>query len=50
VILILDEMREKLYRSRIRAGVRFYRYEGDKRVAQRRITKVTGLLAAQPKQ
>lgn len=49
VVLFLDEMREKLHRSRIRAGVRFYCYEGDKRVAQGRITKVTGLLDAQPK-
>jgi translation elongation factor EF-Tu-like GTPase len=50
VVVIFDEMREKLHRSRIRAGVRFYCHEGGKRVAQGRITKVTGLFNSRRKQ
>ena len=50
MVLLFDEMREKLHRARIREGVRFYCHEGGRRVAEGRITKVTGLFNERPTQ
>ena len=41
--VVMDEMRCKLHRARIREGVRFYCHEGAKRVAEGRVVKITGL-------
>ena len=35
--VVMDEMRCKLHRARIREGVRFYCHEGAKRVAEGRV-------------
>jgi hypothetical protein len=48
MVVLIDEMREKLHRSRIREGVRFYCHEGAKRVAEGRVTKITGLFNERP--
>ena len=49
MLVLFDEMREKLHRSRIREGVRFYCVEGAKRVAEGRVTKITSLFNERPK-
>jgi len=46
--VLFDEMREKIHRSRIREGVRFYCHEGPKRVAEGRVTCITGLFKPRP--
>ena len=43
IVVLFDEMREKAHRSRIREGVRFYCREGAMRVAEGRVTNITGL-------
>lgn len=43
MIVCVDAMRAKLHRSLIREGVRFYCHEGAKRVAEGRVTRITGL-------
>jgi hypothetical protein len=48
MVVFSDEMREKVHRSRIREGIRFYRHESDKRVAENRVTKSTGLFSERP--
>lgn len=40
-----NEVREQVHRARIREGVRFYCQEGPKRVAEGRVTRITGLFA-----
>jgi len=50
MVVIFDEMREQVHRSRIREGVRFYCHEGAKRVAESRVTKITGLFNDRTKQ
>jgi hypothetical protein len=49
MVVLMDEMREKLQRARIREGVRFYCHEGAKRVAEGRVTRITGLFNERPK-
>ena len=41
--IVVAEMREQLHRARIEPGVEFYCYEGSKRVAIGRVTRITGL-------
>lgn len=43
MIVIVDEMREKIHRDRIKEGARFYCHEGARRVAEGIVTKITGL-------
>jgi len=43
MIVLFDEMREKIHRSRVREGVGFFCHEGPKRVAEGRVTRITGL-------
>lgn len=49
MVVLFDEMREKVHRGRIREGVRFLCHEGPKRVAEGRVTRVTGLFKNRPK-
>ena len=49
MVVLFDEMREKLHRHRIREGVRFYCHEGAKRVAEGHVTRITGLFSERPK-
>lgn len=48
MVVLFDEMRERLHRARIREGVRFYCQEGRKRVAEGRVTRITGLFNERP--
>jgi hypothetical protein len=48
MVVLFDEMREKLHRSRLREGIRFYCHEGPKRVAEGRVTRITGLFEGRP--
>ena len=48
MVVLFDEMREKLHRARIHEGVRFYCQEGGKRVAEGRVTRITGLFNERP--
>lgn len=41
--IVVDEMRERVHRARIRPGVEFYCHEGPRRVAIGRVTRITGL-------
>lgn len=41
--IVVDEMRHKIHRSRIKVGVRFYCQEGPYRVAEGVVTKITRL-------
>jgi len=41
--VVVDEMRERIHRARIKPGVEFYCHEGPKRVAVGRVTRITGL-------
>lgn len=41
--ILVDEMRLKVHCARIKTGVRFYCHEGSRRVAEGRVTAVTGL-------
>ena len=49
MVVLVAEMRGQVHRSRIREGVRFYCHEGSKRVAEGRVTRITGLLTERPK-
>ena len=49
MVVLSDEMRENVHRSRIHEGVRFYCHEGQKRVAEGKVVRVTGLFTARPK-
>jgi hypothetical protein len=49
MVVVVDEMRTTVHRSRIREGTRFYCHEGPQRVAEGRVTRVTGLLKDRPK-
>lgn len=46
--VLVDDMREKVHRLRVRTGVEFFCHEGGKRVAKGRVTRVTGLFADRP--
>ena len=48
MFVLSDEMREQVHRLRIREGIRFYCHEGSKRVAEGRVTRVTGLFVERP--
>ena len=48
MVVVSDEMRAKLHRTRIREGVRFFCQEGRKRVAEGRVTRITGLFNERP--
>ena len=41
--VLVDQMRTEVHRSRISEGTYFYCCEGPKRVAEGRVTRVTGL-------
>jgi translation elongation factor EF-Tu-like GTPase len=43
MIIVVDEMRDQVHRSRIKPGIEFYCHEGPKHVAVGRVTRVTGL-------
>jgi len=43
MIIISDEMREKIHRDRIVEGLHFFCHEGSRRVAEGIVTKITGL-------
>ena len=49
MVVLNDELRTTLHRSRIHEGTRFYCHEGAKRVAEGRVTRITGLLSERPK-
>ena len=49
MVVIVDEMREQVHRSRVLEGVRFYCHEGAQRVAEGRVTRITGLFTERPK-
>ena len=38
-----DNLRGEVHRPRIQVGTRFFRHEGSKRVAEGRVTRITGL-------
>jgi translation elongation factor EF-Tu-like GTPase len=42
--IVVDELRDRVHRSRIASGVRFFCHEGGKRVAEGVVTRITGLL------
>jgi hypothetical protein len=42
--VVSDELRVEVHRRRIQEGTRFYCHEGQKRVAEGRVVRVTGLL------
>jgi hypothetical protein len=46
MVIMNDELRQKVHRSKIAVGEEFYCHEGSKRVAVGRITKITGLFKA----
>jgi hypothetical protein len=48
MLVVVDEMREQVHRSRVAPGVRFYCHEGVKRVADGVVTRVTGLFEPRP--
>ena len=50
IVVRFNEMDENLHRSRIREGVRFYCHERGKRIAEGRVTRVTGLMNKRPTQ
>jgi translation elongation factor EF-Tu-like GTPase len=41
--IVVDEMRHRVHRARIKVGTRFYCCEGPRRVAEGQVTKITGL-------
>jgi hypothetical protein len=43
MMIVVDEMRDKVHRGRLAPGVRFYCHEGGKRVAEGVVTRITGL-------
>ncbi len=43
MLIMNDELRQNIHRSKIAVGVKFYCHEGSKRVAWGCITKITGL-------
>jgi hypothetical protein len=43
MVVVVDEMRAQVHRSRLREGTGFYLHEGGKRVAEGRVTRITGL-------
>jgi len=43
MFILVDEMREKVHRSRVKVGTQFFCHEGQKRVAEGKITKITHL-------
>ena len=43
MIIVRNEMREKVHRSRISEGTKFYCQEGGRRVAEGKVTRITGL-------
>jgi hypothetical protein len=43
MVIVVDEMRERVHRSRIAPGVRFFCHEGRQRVAEGVVTRITGL-------
>jgi len=43
MVIVVDEMRDEVHRSRIKPGVEFYCHEGPRRVAVGRVTRITGL-------
>jgi hypothetical protein len=43
MVVVMDEMREEVHRSRILPNVRFYCQEGGQRVADGVVTRITGL-------
>ena len=45
MVVFNDELRTTLHRSRVTEGTLFYCHEGSKRVAEGRVTRITGLLA-----
>ena len=49
MVVIIDEAREKIHRLRIREGVKFYCHEGSRRVAEGRVTRITGLFVERQK-
>jgi translation elongation factor EF-Tu-like GTPase len=48
MVILVDEMRERVHRQRIKVGSKFYCHEGAKRVAFGRVTKITGLFKERP--
>lgn len=48
MFVCIDRMRERLHRSRIHKGIRFYCHEGAKRVAEGQVTRITGLFTDRP--
>lgn len=48
MIVLNDKLRTTLHRLRITEGTRFYCHEGAMRVAEGRVTRITGLFAERP--
>jgi hypothetical protein len=49
MVVLADEMREKVHRDRIQVGTTFYCHEGQKRVGQGRVLRVTNLFLPRAK-
>ena len=48
MFVAVDEMREKQHRAHIEVGLKFYCHEGNRRVAEGIVTKITGLFDERP--
>jgi hypothetical protein len=46
--IVVDEMRAKEHRKRLKVGSTFYCHEGNRRVAFGEVTKITGLFNERP--
>jgi hypothetical protein len=49
MVILNEETRQQVHRLRIREGTRFYCHEGPHRVAEGRITRITGLFSERPR-
>jgi len=50
MLVLMDEMRAEVHRDKIAPGVRFFCHEGEKRVAEGVVTKITGLFTPRDEQ
>ena len=50
MLIVRDEMRKKVHRDRLKEGVKFYCHEGQHRVAEGIVTRITGLFNEPPHQ
>lgn len=48
MLIVRNEMREKVHRARLSEGTKFYCHEGGLRVAEGKVTRITGLFSTPP--